>query len=158
MTIGNIWDTIRNNPGWITIIIVLIFSLIEISKIKINPWSAIGRTIGKFLGVKEVKDKVDAVEKKVDKLEEKVNEVENTVNENEAITARARILRFSSEVQDGIYHDKGLWDHIMADIAKYEKYVAEHEDFKNGITEPTNEYLTEQYKERLRKRDWDKKK
>lgn len=156
MTLGNIWDVIANNPGWITVIIILLFSLVEVSKIKLNPWSAIGRTIGKFLGVKEVRDKIDAVEKKVDNLENKVNEVEHTVEESEAIDARARILRFSREIQDGLYHDKGMWDHIMADIIKYDHYVDTHEDFKNGITEPTAEYLKEQYKERLRKRDWDK--
>ena len=29
MTIGNIWDTIRNNPGWITIIIVLFYAKVN---------------------------------------------------------------------------------------------------------------------------------
>lgn len=156
MTLSSIWNTIKDNPGWITAVIVLLFSLVEVSKIKLNPWSAIGRTIGKFLGVKEVKDKVDAVEKKVDQLEEKVTEIEDTVEEGEAISARTRILRFSREIGDGIYHDKGMWDHIMADIEMYNSYVTSHKDFKNGITEPTTEVLKEQYKERIRKQDWNK--
>ncbi len=158
MTLNNIWDTIKENPGWITCVIILLFSLVEVSKIKLNPWSAIGRCIGKFLGVKSVSDKVDAIEKKVEKVEEKVDDVDNKVEEGKALSARARILRFGVEVSNGIIHDKGMWDNTMADIENYNKYVAEHTDFKNGITEPTAEYLKELYKERLRKGDWEIKK
>lgn len=186
MTLNSIWETIKNNPGWITLIIVLLFSLVEVSKIKINPWSAIGRGIGKFLGVKEVKDKVDAVDKKVEdsdrKLEEleqkvstvqadvdtiktkvnqvegKVNEVKDEADEREATTVRTRILRFSREIEDGIEHDKEMWDHTMADIKTYDEYVDTHKSFKNGITEPTTEVLKAQYIERLKENKWRSKK
>ena len=163
MTLNNIWDTIKENPGWITCIIILLFSLVEISKIKLNPWSAIGRGIGKFLGVKAVSDKVDAinqkveqVELKIDDVDKKVDDVDDKVEEGKALSARARILRFGVEVSNHINHDKGMWDNTMADIENYNKYVECHKEFKNGITEPTAEYLTELYKERLRKGDWEK--
>ena len=165
MTLNSIWETIKNNPGWITVVILLLFSLIEVSKIKINPWSSIGRVIGKFLGVKAVSEKIDAIEKKVgevdvkvDDVDKKVNDVDNKVEEGKALTARARILRFGNEVQNNIRHDKSMWDNTMVDIKNYNEYVAEHTDFTNGITEPMAEYLTELYKERLRKNDWEIKK
>jgi hypothetical protein len=157
MTLSNIWDAIADNPGWTTAIIILLLSLVEISKIKINPWSAIGRCVGKFLGIKNVSDKVDALETKVDKLEGKVDELDNKVEEKDAVTSRVRILRFSSEIMNHQWHNKDSWDQTMIDIDKYEKYVDAHPKFKNGITEPTIDYLKEQYRERLEKGDWEKK-
>lgn len=150
MTLSEAWKMISNNPGIVTVVVLLLMSFIEISKIKINPWSSIGQLFGKFLGIKTILDKVGALEKKVDILDKKVEE-------NDVVNSRVRILRFQSEIEDNKYHSKDSWDQVMTDIAKYEKYVYEHPNFKNGITEPTIEYLKEQYKERLEKKDWNKK-
>ena len=143
MTLSNIWDAIADNPGWTTAIIILLLSLVEVSKIKINPWSAIGRCVGKFLGIKNVSDKVDALEKKVDV--------------NQAKTIRVRILRFGDELNEGRWHSKDSWDQCMDDIDSYEEYVDSHPKFKNGITVATVEHIKAEYKERLEKRDWEKK-
>jgi len=143
VTLNNIWETITNNPGWITVIILLAMSLIEISKIKINPWSAIGRLIGKFLGITGLSKKFDALEEKVD--------------ENQAKTIRVRILRFGDELNEGRYHSKDSWDQCMDDIDAYETYVDKHPFFKNGITVATVQHIRAEYAERLEKRDWDKK-
>lgn len=184
MTLNNLWDTIKDNPGWVTLIIVLLCSLIEVSKIKVNPWSSIGRVVGKFLGVKAVSDKVDAVDKKVDTLEQKVNEIQSNVDgleskvdvletkvdklevkvneidhksdEKDVVTSRVRILRFGSELEANIYHSKDLWDQTMKDIAKYEQYVKENPNFENGITEPTVMHIRREYQKRLEKNDWSK--
>ena len=59
MTLSKIWELIVSNPSSIPIAIFIVLSLIEVSKIKINPWSWIGGIIGKLLGVKAVSDKVD---------------------------------------------------------------------------------------------------
>lgn len=150
MTLKQIWDVIYNNPGFYPAVIIIILSLVEVSKVKLNPWSALGKIIGKLLGIKGVSDKVDALEKKVDRLDHKVEE-------NDIVGARVRILRFASEIEDRRYHNKDSWNQVMTDIIKYETYVATHADFKNGITEPTIEYLKEQYKERLEKKDWNRK-
>lgn len=144
MTLSNILDTIKDNPGWITMIIVLVMSLIEVSKIKINPWSAIGKLIGKFLGITGLSNKLDALEKKVD--------------ENQAKTIRVRILRFGDDLNEGKWRSKDSWDQCMDDIDSYETYVDTHPDFKNGITVATVERIKSEYAERLEKRDWTKKK
>lgn len=140
MTLGNIWDVITHNPGWITVIIVLLFSLVEVSKIKLNPWSAIGRLIGKFLGITGLSNKIDALEKKVD--------------ENQATTIRVRILRFEDELQDNKYHSKDSWDQCMDDIRRYHEYVNEHPKFINDITVASIDHIKKEYRERMEKRDW----
>lgn len=156
-TLYDYWTSFVSIPGAKTVLVIALLSAIEISPVKINPWSWIGGLIGKLVGVKAVSDKVDAVEKKVEKCDKKVEELHDEVEENDTITSRVRILRFASEIEGNIFHNKDSWDQTMIDIGKYEKYVSEHPSFKNGITEPTIEYLRAQYKERLEKKDWDKK-
>jgi arginyl-tRNA synthetase len=58
MNLSEVWKTISHNPGIATGIVIVLMSFIEVSKIKINPWSAIGRLFGRFLGIKDVSDKV----------------------------------------------------------------------------------------------------
>lgn len=152
-----LWNAFISIPGAKTFVVIALLSAVEISPIKINPWSWVGGLIGRLVGVKAVSDKVDAVDKKVEKCENKVEELRNEVEENDTVTSRVRILRFSSEIEANIYHNKDSWDQTMIDIGKYEKYVNEHPNFKNGITEPTIEYLKDQYKKRLEKNDWDRK-
>ena len=150
MTLDKIWDAIVNNPKIVSAVIVIFLSLVEVSKIKLNPWTALGRLIGKFLGIEAINNKVDALNKKVDGLD-------NKVDENDTVAARVRILRFASEIQDRRYHNKDSWDQTMIDILKYEDYVTAHPRFKNGITEPTIEYIKDQYRVRMEKNDWDRK-
>lgn len=145
-------------PGAKTVLIFIVLSLIQISPLKIDPWSWLGSIIGGFTGIKKLEDKVDAVDKKVDKVDKKVDGLDHKVDENDVVTSRVRILRFESELQENRYHSKDSWDQTMQDVIKYEKYVSDHPEFKNGITEPTIEHIREEYKERLVKHDWDKKK
>lgn len=150
MLLKQIWDVISNHPGIVSGIIIIFLSLVEVSKIKLNPWTALGRLIGRLLGIKTLSDKIDSVTKKVDELD-------NKIDENDTVAARVRILRFASEIMDRRYHNKDSWDQTMIDIAKYEGYVTVHPKFKNGITEPTIEYIKDQYRERMEKNDWDRK-
>ena len=154
MTLNSIWETIKNNPGWITIIILLLLSFVEISKIKINPWSAIGKGIGKFLGVKEVKDKVDAVNTKVSETDKRLEELESKIDENQATTIRVRILRFEDDLQSSKLMSKDSWDQAMDDIRRYEEYTSTHPDFKNEITVASINHIRKSYAERLEKKDW----
>jgi len=163
-TMYDLWEKIVGMPQlkYVAAIIIIVFSIVEIAPIKVNPWSWLGALIGRWLGIKATNDKIDALEKKVydrmDAFEVKVDELDHKVEENDIVSARVRILRFSSEIQGGLYHNKDSWDQTMMDVAKYEKYVAEHPNFKNGITEPTIEYIQQQYKERLERHDWEVKK
>ena len=140
MNLSEVWKVISNNPGITTGVIILLMSFIEVSKIKINPWSAIGRLFGRFLGIKAISDKVDALEKKVD--------------ENQATTIRVRILRFESDIQEGRRFSKDSWDQVMDDIRRYELYTETHPQFKNNITVASVQHLTKKYSELLEERAW----
>lgn len=134
------WTNVVSIPGVKTSLVILFLSAIEISPVKINPWSWVGGLIGKLLGIKAVSDKVDALEKKVD--------------ENQATTIRVRILRFEDEIQENKIHSKDSWDQVMDDIRRYEIYTEEHPEFKNNITVASTNHIKKKYEELLEKRAW----
>lgn len=140
MTLSEVWKVISSNPSIVTIVIILLMSFIEISKIKINPWSSIGRLFGKFLGITAISHKLDALEKKVD--------------ENQATTIRVRILQFEDELQAGRVHSKDSWDQVMDDIQRYEAYTSGHPEFKNNITAASTAHIMKKYGELLEERAW----
>lgn len=140
MTLLKMVETALAVPGVKTATIILLLSIVEISPIKINPWSAVGGWIGKLLGIKAVSNKVDALEKKVD--------------ENQATTIRVRILRFEDEIQGNKDHSKDSWDQVMDDIRRYELYTEQHPEFKNNITVASTNHIKKKYSELLEKCAW----
>lgn len=136
----DMWKSLISIPGAKTALVIFLLSAVEISPIKFNPWSWIGGLIGKFLGIRALWDKVDAIDKKVD--------------ENQATTIRVRILRFEDEVQAERDHSKDSWDQVMDDICRYELYTETHPEFKNNITVASINHLKRKYEELLEKRAW----
>lgn len=132
--------TISNN--WFVIIIIL--SLIQISPLKLNPWSWIGKWIAKITGLKDVSDKVDKLETKIDNLEDKVDK-------NEAVTSRVRILRFGDELRSGVDHSKESYDQVLSDITHYSQYCTDHPRFENDKTVLTTQIIKESYHNRYLK-------
>lgn len=122
--------------------LMVIFTLVQFSPLKIDPWSWIGDALTKGLN------------KKVDKLEDQVGLLSKTVEEQAAVNARVRILRFGDEILHKEKHSKDHFESILRDAAVYEQYCAEHPEFKNGITEPTIEVIRASYRERLEKGDF----
>lgn len=129
-----------------TLILAGLATLIQISPIKIDPWSALARAIGRAIN-KEVIEKVE-------KLETSVESLNNKVDEGGAKTARARILRFGDEIIHGVRHSKEHFDDILDDMTDYEHYCQEHPDFKNDKTGLTSALIKETYKECLKKHDF----
>lgn len=136
----DMWNNLISIPGAKTVLVVILLSAVEISPIKINPWSWIGGLIGRLLGIRAVSDKVDAIDKKVD--------------ENQATTIRVRILRYEDEVQNNIIHSKDSWNQVMDDISRYEMYTETHPEFKNNITVASINHLKKKYGELLEEHAW----
>lgn len=115
----------------------ILLTLIQLAPIKVNPWSAIGKAIGKALN--------HEVLEKVDNLDAELKGLKSEVSENVAVDCRARILRFGDEVLHGERHTKDHFEQILRDIKKYELYCEEHPDFENNVTELTSTRIEEIY-------------
>ena len=133
MTFNDIALLFRDNGGIIAVGAVVVMSLVEISPIKINPWSWIGKVLNKDILYK------------LEKVEKDVAEVKREVGESSAVTSRYRILRFDDEILHDVKHSKEHFDQILLDIDVYEKFCEEHPDFKNNLAVMAIEHIKEIY-------------
>jgi hypothetical protein len=121
--------------------LLVILTIIQIAPIKINPWSWIGRAIGRTING-EVISKVDALSKAV-----KNNKDDD--DEQWASLSRSHILRFGDELLHGVAHSKEHFDQILLDISKYEKYCEAHPDYLNNIANETIKQIKKTYQKCL---------
>lgn len=141
--------TLGELVGWGSAAVVALSGVVEVSKIKINPWSWAARHIGRAING-EVLDKMDALNDRVDKLSGKVDRSEARQDERDAKQARTHILRFGDEVRIGTRHSKESFDEVLADITAYEAYCQSHPAFPNNRTRAAEKFISETYDECLR--------
>ncbi len=78
---------------------------IEISPIKFNPITLIGKLLGKFLGI--------------DKILERIVSLETDVRNNELDRIRCEILQFSGSLRNGLNRNETDYKHIEDIYIKY---------------------------------------
>lgn len=121
--------------------LAVLMTLVQISPIKLNPWSWIGRMIGRAING-EVLDKVDELSKDVKKNKE-------DDDEQWASLSRTHILRFGDEILHGVAHSKEHFDQVMRDITKYEDYCKSHPNYLNGVAHATIQQIKKTYQKCL---------
>ena len=132
-------------------LLIVILSLLEVSKIKINPWSALAKGIGRAIN-SEIITKIESLQNQLDSHIQRYE----THNANEC---RTRILHFDNEILRDIPHTKEEFIEVMAEIDGYEEYCATHPQYKNNRAIHAIENINRTYNERLKKHDflvWDK--
>lgn len=150
MTLDKVAEAMTNNWGFC---LVLFLSLIEVSKIKINPWSALFRWIGNIF-MADVRKDISEMKVKLNAVENDVSHIKDENRENEAKAARTRILRCSDEVYQGERHSKEFFDDVLDDITFYKKYCSEHPEFQNEKTVIATQRIEEVYHRCLQDRDF----
>lgn len=145
------------STGDVVLIAALILSAIQIAPIRIDPWTAIIRWIGKIM-IGDLPARIAALEKnmadRISGVEKKLGEVEAKEDERDAVNKRVRILRFEDELQEERRHSKDSFDQVLSDISGYNQYCEEHPNFKNEQTAATVTHIRKIYAERLEKRDF----
>lgn len=127
--------------GGAALLFVTLASIIQVSPIKINPWTKLAKAVGRAING-EVLDKVD-------NLERKVSRIQDEADERDAKEARTRILRFGDECLHNVKHSKEHFDQIMRDIKAYEIYCEDHPHFENNQAVHTIKLINEIYHKRL---------
>lgn len=126
-------------------ILLALSALIQITPIKINPWSAIFRWIG---------DKANHdLKEKINKIDDKVDELSKQRKEDEKDRIRWEILDFANSCRNGRKHTKDEYLHIIELNTKYKKLLKETDD-ENGVFEVEYGYIQKLYKERQEKNDF----
>lgn len=112
-------------------LIVAVMSIIQVSKIEINPQSWIATQLGNALNagvMKEIKDIKTEQEETRKKLDAHIEEGE----ERKADNYRSRVLRFNNELVRGLGHTEEDYDEILDVIWKYNEYCKTHPKYKNN--------------------------
>jgi hypothetical protein len=128
---------------WTIIIVISIF--IQITPIKINPWSALFKWIGKTITGNACS--------KIDGLIDKVEKIEKDVKTNEKDRIRWEILDFANSCRNNRKHTRDEFQHIVALNDKYKRLLKETND-TNGVFEVEYNYIQDLYAERLEKNDF----
>ena len=132
---------------------LVLLTLIQIAPIKINPWSALARLLGRAINSEVIGmlNEVKAAQKSnTDRLTEHIR-MDDRRNADER---RARILRFNNELIRDIPHTKEEFIDILADIDDYEKYCKINPDYKNNRAIHAIANIGRVYDERLQKHDF----
>lgn len=124
--------------------LLVLLTLIQIAPIKMDPWSAIARGIGKAING-EVAGKVDELRKDIIELRSDVMDIQAVADEREVTQCRRRILAFNDELLHDEKHTKESFDQILMDITTYEGYCDNHKHFKNGIAVSAIENIHKKY-------------
>jgi hypothetical protein len=127
-------------------VMFVLLSLLEVSKIPINPWSGLAKLIGNALNA----DVLAEVKQTKKRLDDHIA----TDDERNANLLRTQILRFNDELVDDRKHTKEHFDEILSIIDEYETYCRTHEDYKNNKCAHAVANISRVYDERLEKRDF----
>lgn len=165
MSLEKIFSLINNQGmlGW-SVVVMILLSLVEITPIKLNPWSAI---IKWFRAPLKIGTKIEQLSARFDEVDEKIEKVDNKIesleqdmiqrfrdNEDQAekknaIQVRVRILRFGDEISHGVKLSKEHFEQIIQDIDTYEDYCERHPEFENSITIQNAHLIKKKYEEGL---------
>lgn len=96
-------QTIVEKYTWLIALLALFG--IEVSPIKFNPITLIGKLLGKFLGINKITDRLDILEK--------------NMNSNELDRIRYEILQFSGSLRNGLSRTETDYQHIENIFTKY---------------------------------------
>lgn len=119
MTVNDFKDLVLSGCG----LTAILFSIIEITPIKINPWSWIAKQVSKaFLG--EILEKLQAIDSKLD--------AHITLDDiRDAATLRRYILRFNAELIRNIDHTQEEFNEVIEAMASYDAFCKAHPTYQN---------------------------
>lgn len=134
-------------------LLLILMTLIQISPIKINPWSALARLLGKAINA-DVLHEIEHVENVQKDTRKVLDDHIRMDDERNADSHRQRILAFNNELLRDIPHTEEDFIEILAVIDFYENYCKDHPDYKNNRALHAIAHIGRVYDERLQKHDF----
>lgn len=147
--------------------VLALLTVVQVSPIKINPWSPLIRFVKWLLShlgratngdvlekLEEVSRAQQETQKKLDELERRLDNHIKADDNRDADDHRMKILRFNNELLRDIPHTKEMFIEVLTEIDYYEDYCRDHEDYSNNRAVLAIENIQEVYRERLKKHDF----
>lgn len=134
-------------------VLVALLSLVEVSPIKINPWSGLAKWLGRAINgeVLSTMQTIQTAQKaQADALAAHIK----ADDERNADTLRMRVLHFNNELLRGDRHTREDFIEILAVIDAYERYCKNHPNYRNNRAGHAIANIGRVYDERLKLRDF----
>ena len=134
-------------------LLLLLLTVIQISPIKVNPWSAIAKAIGRAINA-DVLRELDAVKGDIRRTQEALETRIEVEDERNADQHRQRILAFNNELLRNIPHTQEDFIEILTEIDLYEDYCESHPKYRNNRAVHAVKTIKRVYDDRLQKHDF----
>lgn len=133
--------------------IIILLTLIQITPIKVNPWTAVGKAIGRTFNGDMIKD-LKEIKTSLLETQERLEGHIRADDMRNADEHRRQILRFNGEILRKLRHTKEEFDDVLIEIDEYERYCKTHPDYKNNRAGLAIENLRRVYAELLKTNDF----
>ena len=133
------------------VVILILLRYVEVSKIKLNPWSAIRQCVERFV-TKKLSERVATLEKDMGDIKAMLAQHISNSDRRSADSARRRILAFEREIRNGGEHSDEEYLEIFQTIQRYETYCNAHSEYKNHVATCATELIKETYTNHLHKK------
>lgn len=127
-------------------LLLVLLTLVQIAPIKINPWSAIAKAVGRAINAD--------VTKELGEIKEKLESHVTMDDRRNADGHRTRILHFNNELLRDVNHTKEEFIEVLSEIDAYERYCDEHPEYPNNRAVLAISNIKRVYDERLQKHDF----
>lgn len=132
---------------------IAVLSLLEIAPIKVNPWSAIARGLGRAFNAEVLAD-LKAVQKAQQDTRSALDKHQAADDEYKAECHRAALLAFNTSLLRGELHTQEDFFDAFRHIDQYEGYCRNHPGYKNNRASHAIANIGRVYDERLKARDF----
>lgn len=133
--------------------VVAVLSLLEIAPIKVNPWSAIARGLGRAFNAEVLAD-LKAVQQAQQDTRSALDKHQAADDEYKAECHRAALLAFNTSLLRGELHTQEDFFDAFRHIDQYEDYCRSHPGYKNNRASHAIANIGRVYDERLKARDF----
>lgn len=130
-----------------------LLTFVEITPIKLNPWSTIGRIIGQLVNA-EVFEELKKIKETQQKSQKMLDEHIKIDDERNADVNRSKILQFNNELIQNISHTREEFIEVLFCIDKYNEQCREHPNYPNSRATHAIANINRVQDERLEKHDF----
>lgn len=141
MTLYQAVEIWNSNAGGIMVFIIILFSIIQITPIKLNPLGWVGKALNK--------ETID----KLDELSKEHKETRAELREHIAQSYRDKIFDFQDELLIGMLHTHEQWKEVLDACSFYEDYVDKN-DLTNGKAIQAIQFIRSTYQTCLANRNF----
>lgn len=134
---NELMETLNNYFSWLASGVFVLSWVCEFSKIKINPWSWLFKTVSKKIN--------NGTNERLDKIETTLSNLSETIDENEMTRLRYEILSFANTCKTGGKHSKDEFHHIIEINDKYHRIIQKR-GYVNGLIDAEMDFILDTYR------------